>query len=437
MGYLSFDASIKIHQSGVYTSTKTDKKGSGGISGYIHHIDRATDRKNGCEVNHSNLDIHSDFTLENQSYYKDFNGIWQQTNTSNDMLNAVNERIAYAKAHGARIADKGKNDAVIARPLVIQFDKDIIHSHNDAWVWDVISIIEGMFGKENITGFSVHKDETNVHVHVIFVPCYENKKSNGEVKCTLSQTKFFKNPKQLASMHKQLRKELKDKGYDIEQENKPIEEFLACYKDKNGELHQQGLTPDQLKELTNRKNQLEKKEKKLMLNRVELDTLIKTMTDVQAKATATHEQLQNNMRIFECQQADFENEKANLQTQMQALITEKNAIKKMQDDTNGMLEKAYSVSDVCQQILAKEHTLNKDFLDFLDRLGQKYNKQYRSTVEKLYRMFDEERRTVTSPWSEELDAIRRERNRQSSVDEIARRFNTPTEGRDIPEYNFF
>ena len=264
MGYLSFDASIKIHQSGVYTSTKTDKKGSGGISGYIHHIDRATDRKNGCEVNHSNLDIHSDFTLENQSYYKDFNGIWQQTNTSNDMLNAVNERIAYAKAHGARIADKGKNDAVIARPLVIQFDKDIIHSHNDAWVWDVISIIEGMFGKENITGFSVHKDETNVHVHVIFVPCYENKKSNGEVKCTLSQTKFFKNPKQLASMHKQLRKELKDKGYDIEQENKPIEEFLACYKDKNGELHQQGLTPDQLKELTNRKNQLEKKEKKLM-----------------------------------------------------------------------------------------------------------------------------------------------------------------------------
>lgn len=109
----------------------------------------------------------------------------------------------------------------------------------------------------------------------------------------------------------------------------------------------------------------------------------------------------------------------------------------MQDDANGMLEKAYSVSDVCQQILAKEHTLNKDFLDFLDRLGQKYNKQYRSTVEKLYRMFDEERRTVTSPWSEELDAIRRERNRQSSVDEIARRFNTPTEGRDIPEYNFF
>ena len=51
-------------------------------------------------------------------------------------------------------------------------------------------------------------------------------------------------------------------------------------------------------------------------------------------------------------------------------------------------------------------------------------------------MFDEERRTVTSPWSEELDEIRRERNRQRTVDDIAMRFNTPVE-RDIPEYNFF
>ncbi|MDQ9723027.1 hypothetical protein RFX65_02425, partial [Acinetobacter baumannii] len=78
------------------------------------------------------------------------NGVWQQTDTSNDMLNAVNGRIEYAKQHGARITDKGKNDTVIVRPLVVQLDKDIINSHNDAWVWDVINIIERMFGKENI-----------------------------------------------------------------------------------------------------------------------------------------------------------------------------------------------------------------------------------------------------------------------------------------------
>lgn len=436
MGYLSFDASIKIHKSGVYTSTKTRKTGFGGISGYIRHIDRGTDRKNGCEVNHSNPDIRSDFTLENESYYKDSNGVWQRTDTSNDMLNAVNERITYAKEHGARIASKGKNDTVIARPLVVQLDKELVQEHSDTWVWDVMSIIEEMFGKENITGFSVHKDETNVHVHIIFVPCYENQKSNGETKCSLSQTMFFKNPRQLASMHKQLRKELINRGYEISLENKPIEEHLAGYLDSQGVWHQQGLTPEQLKELTNRKNQLTEKEKQIMLDREELDALSKAMADVQAKAQAAQENLENNMKIFECQQEDFQKEKANLQTQMKSLIEEKNAIKKMKAEADGMLEKAYSVSDICQHILAQEHTLNKDFLDFLDRLGQKNNKQYRSTVEKLYRMFDDERRTVTSPWSEELEEIRRERNRQRTVDDIAMRFNTPTE-RDIPEYNFF
>ena len=47
MGYLSFDASVKIHQSGKFTSTKTNKTGFGGINGYIRHIDRGTDKKNG------------------------------------------------------------------------------------------------------------------------------------------------------------------------------------------------------------------------------------------------------------------------------------------------------------------------------------------------------------------------------------------------------
>lgn len=436
MGYLSFDASIKIHKSGVYTSTKTRKTGFGGIVGYIRHIDRETDRRNNCEVKHSNPDIRPDSTLENESYYKDSNGIWQRTDTSEDMLDSVNRRIAYAKEHGARIASKGKNDTVIARPLVVQLDKELVQEHNDTWVWDVLTIIEEMFGKQNIVSFSVHKDETNVHIHIIFVPCYENQKSNGETKCSLSQTMFFKNPRQLAAMHKKIRKELINRGYEISLENKPIEEHLAGYYDSQGVWHQQGLTPDQLKELTNRKSQLQEKEKRIMLDREELDTLARAMADVQAKAQAAQENLENNMKIFECQQEDFQKEKADLQTQMKSLIEEKNAIKKLKSEADGMLEKAYSVSDICQHILAQEHTLNKDFLDFLDRLGQKNNKQYRNTVEKLYKMFDDERRTVISPWSEELEEIRRERNRQRTVDDIAMRFNTPTE-RDIPEYNFF
>lgn len=436
IGYLSFDASVKIHESGRYASTKTNKTGYGGIEGYIRHIDRETDRRNGCEVNHTNLDINADLTLENESYYRNELGLWEKTEQSKDMSGAVKRRIQYAKEHGARIAKVGKNDTVIARPIVIQMDTEMIENHRDYWYWDVIEILEGMFGENNIVGFSIHRDETNVHVHVIFVPCVEKKKDNGKVKCAISQTKFFRNPKELAGMHRKMRKALNEKGYEIEQENKPIEQQLAGYYDKNGEWHQQGLTPDQLKKLTGRKEQLQEKEKKIMLDRAELDALSKAMADVQASARATQENLENNLKIFECQQEDFQKEKANLQTQMKSLIEEKNAIKKMKSEADGMLEKAYTVSDVCQKVLAKEHTLNKDFLDFLERLGRKNNKQYRSTIEKLYRMFDDERRTVTSTWSEELEEIRRERNRQRTVDDIAMRFNTPTE-RDIPEYNFF
>lgn len=439
MSRLSFDASIKIHKSGKYTCTKTKKIAYGSITGYVHHIDRHTDRKNGCERLHSNENIDPNRTLLNESYYKDSNGVWQQTNTSQDMVEAVNQRIEYAKEHGARIASKGKNDTVIARPLIVALDKDIIAGRDDTWIWDVMQILEKMFGEKNLVGFSVHKDENpqSVHIHILFVPCHEKQKSNGEVKCTISQTMFFKNPRQLASMHKQIRKELINRGYEISLENKPIEEHLAGYLDSQGVWHQQGLTPDQLKELTNRKAQLQEKEKKIMLDREELDVLARAMADVQEKARTTQENLENNMRIFECQQEDFQKEKANLQTQMKSLIEEKNTIKKMKDEADGMLEKAYSVSDICQKILAKEHTLNKDFLDFLDRLGEKYSKPYRSTVEKLYRMFNEERKTiVTSPWSAELDEIRRERNRQHTVEDIAMRYNTPVE-RDIPEYNFF
>ena len=47
--------------------------GWGGIYGYIRHIDRGTDRRNGCEVQHSNPDINPDYTLENESFYKDQN----------------------------------------------------------------------------------------------------------------------------------------------------------------------------------------------------------------------------------------------------------------------------------------------------------------------------------------------------------------------------
>lgn len=352
------------------------------------------------------------------------------------MANSINQRIQYAKEHGARISTKGQNDTVIARPLILQLDEESIQGHEDTWAWDLIQILEDMFGKENVLGFSIHKDETNVHIHVLFVPCYEEKKTNGKVKCTLSQTKFFRNPKQLAGMHKHIRKELLDKDYKIEKDNKPIEQQLAGYYDKQGVWHQQGLTPDQLKAITNRHKELDEKEREIMLSKHELDILSQAMADVQEKAQATQENLENNMRIFECQQTDFENEKANLKTQMQAVLEEKEKLDKIRKSTNDMLERVYSVSDVCKKILQEEHTLNKDFLDFLDRLGQKNNIPLRERVEQLFKKFDKERRELLEKKHRETTIPDYRKSRQRTMDDVITQFARQKDDEKASEFDF-
>ena len=401
IGYLSFDASIKIKSSGKYTCTKTSKTGYGCISGYIRHIDRSTDKRNGIEVGHSNPDINPDFTLLNESYYKDDNGIWQETQNSGDMLNAINKRIDYAKANGARIYTGGKNDTVLVRPLVIQLDNESIAGHENTWMWDVIEILEQQFDKGNLCGFSVHKDETSVHMHVAFVPCYESEK-NGKKKCVISQTKFFKNPKQLAGIHKTIRKSLIDKGYEIELDNKPIDEVLAGYTDKNGVFHQQGLTPDMLKALSEKEIKLKIGEIEMNIRKSELDKLELLAADVMAKAKAGQQEIEKEREILSVQQTALDNDKATVQAQTQALIAEKVSVEKMK-------EEVCSIAEICNQILSDEKNLNAKFLEFLGRESKRTGKPFQKIVEDLYKRFQEDRRNSVSDWQMEMHNMRNER----------------------------
>ena len=394
IGYLSFDTSVKIHYSGTYTSTKTSTTGHGDIAGYIRHIDRGTDRKNGCEVQHSNEDINSDLTLQNESYYRDSNGEWQKTSHSKDMVDAINRRVEYAKEHGARIATKGKNDTVIVRPLVVQLDSETISEHEN-WAWDIIGILEKEFGADNITGFSVHKDETHPHLHISFIPCYELQK-NGEIKCTISQTKFFNSPKQLAGLHRKIRKSLLNKGYDIELENKPIEEHLAGYTDKDGEWHQQqGLTPDQLKELSDRQINLRMEMIKMSIRRDELDKLEMAVADMMKSSKAEKEELEK-------ERISVENDRATVQAQSQAVAIREADVQKRETEVTEILE-------ICNQIISDEKNLNAKFLEFLDREGKRTGKRYRESVENLYKRFQNDRRKNVSEWQLELLRLRSER----------------------------
>ena len=415
IGYLSFDASVKIHRSGRFTSTKTDKTGFGGIDGYIRHIDRGTDRRNGCEVGHSNPDINPDCTLLNTSYYKDENGIWQETKQSGDMKTAVEQRIQYAKEHGARISTKGQNDTVVARPLILQLDREEIEKHKDTWVWDSIEIIEGMFGKDNIVGFSIHKDETNIHMHILFVPCYETQKDDGEIKCVVSQTKFFKTPRQIAGMDKTIRKQLCEKGYEIELENKPIDEQLAGYYDKNGEWHQQGLTPDQLKQLSDKEIDLQVQELDMRLRKEHMDKLEKAMQDMQKAAKEKQEELDKDRRFIIAQQTALDKDWLDVRAQVQALAEEKAEVQQTKKEAETMLAKAYDTANVCNRILSEEKHLNQKFMEFLDREGQRTNRNVRQFVEYLYKKFQKERRDSVSAWQLEMLHLREEQKENGNV----------------------
>ena len=401
IGYLSFDASIKVKCSGAYTCTKTSKTGYGGIAGYIRHIDRSTDKRNGVEVGHSNPDINPDYTLLNESYFKDDNSIWQETQNSGDMLTAINKRIDYAKANGARIYTGGKNDTVLVRPLVVQLDNESIAGHENTWMWDVIEILEQQFDKDNLRGFSIHRDETNVHMHIAFVPCYESEK-NGKKKCVISQTKYFKNPKQLAGIHKTIRKSLIDKGYEIELDNKPIDEVLAGYTDKNGIFHQQGLTPDMLKALSEKEIKLKIGEIEMNIRKSEMDKLEMAVADVMAKAKAGQQEIEKEREILSVQQTALDNDKATVQAQTQALIAEKVSVEKMK-------EEVCSIAEICNQILSDEKNLNAKFLEFLERESRRTGKPFQKLVEELYKRFQKERRNSVSDWQMEMHNMRNER----------------------------
>lgn len=408
---MSFDASVKIHQSGAYTSTKNNKSGAGGLYGYFRHIERKTGKENGKEVHHSNENINPDFTMQNESFYKDEKGNWVKTSRSSEMVQAVNRRIDYAKENGARIYDRGKNDTTIVRPLLIQLDEETISQHEDTWIQDTIEELENMFGKENIVGFCVHRDETSTHIHVVFTPVYEYTDKNGNYKCSVSQTKFFKSPKELAGMHKKLRVALQDKGYDIEQENKAIDEQLAGYTDSNGVWHQQGLTPEQLKQLTDRDTQLRIGEIEMRLKQDEIARLEEAMKSVQAKAKQNQEQLAKERESLDNEKENLEKEKMTVQSQMETLINEKVAIEQMKKESEEMMNKAYDTASICTQILNDEKNLNGKFLEFLDKESERTKKPIRQAVESLYRRFQKERKANLSSWNMEMLRLREERKK--------------------------
>ena len=279
MGRLSFDASVKIQANGHWHSTKADRfgnkrSGTGGVIGYIEHVARDVDLENGREVEHSNFNIDSDLTEDNETYYKDLEGSWQLCTDTKQLYGAYKRLYDKVQQNSSKAIRK---DAVVLRPVLLQADG----VDTDKFIEDSIEWLEDTYGDHNVIGFSVHRDETNVHIHVMIgtatermererlldengepvrgkngKPKYGEPKPTGEL--TFGQKEVYSGPKALAKMHRDFRAFLIERGHDIELDNKPPEEYLSSYTDANGNVHQKGMTPQELEEVQEIREKLDR-----------------------------------------------------------------------------------------------------------------------------------------------------------------------------------
>lgn len=197
MGYsLSFDASIKVK--------------SGDVHGLLNHNARDVDLENGIEVNHANQDIDRSKTVSNETlYYDHASGDFEECTDTEQIIDSLNTRLKSVKK-------PLRKDAVVARPLLLQLDpqyykdnpdKDVDNSINDMLQWAVDT-----FGRANIVSASMHLDEMNPHLHLLFTPVTEDGR--------LAQKDWFENPTALKRMHQDFRQYMSDKGYDIDMSNR-------------------------------------------------------------------------------------------------------------------------------------------------------------------------------------------------------------------------
>lgn len=208
----TFDTSHKVKASGAHATN------------FVRHIARDADQAAGFSFAQRNPNIDPARTSMNITMVNDGNGGWRapvvtQDEKGNDRPPSA-ELTDYLDARLATVEKKIKADAVAMRPLVLQLDPKWFAEHNPDWREDGLNVEAEQyigtqldwaaqeFGQQNLPGYSVHMDETNPQLQLLFTPVTEDGR--------LSQKDFFKGPGDLQRQHKAHRQALADAGYDVE-----------------------------------------------------------------------------------------------------------------------------------------------------------------------------------------------------------------------------
>lgn len=225
MSYLSCDMSFKMSANG--SQHQTNKKGRSlnrgpennhkGIKGYFQYLAREIDVKNGDPIYGYHKSIDASRTTQNQTFVRVYGKGYFPVKSADELYSAYERRIDDVEVkrclNGKNVTLKGKKalrgNSCVLRTIVIQAE-----GHEDTrFFYDAVVQLGNKIGKENIIGFSIHRDETSTHCHVLVVPVKEH---------SLDQAKVLpKNGKETQEFHIDMRKRMRKKYKDISLENKP------------------------------------------------------------------------------------------------------------------------------------------------------------------------------------------------------------------------
>lgn len=356
MAYLSCDASIKVSKNGRWHSTKSGRSGVGGVQGLANHLARKECLQDGVELRHENENIDPELTEENDSYFLDTDGKYKKCRHASDLVNAVENRIKFVQEHSTKPI---KDDAVILRPIVTQLDIGTDDKAEEKKLFQAeLDFMKERFGKDNVVGFSVHRDETSTHVHWLVTPvayqthkvCYKKEpvmdKETGKQKrnaknklvykrfykidevtneLCFDQKQFFSTPAELRELHKSFRQHLVDRGYDVELENKSIDEQEAYSIDSHGNTHIKSISKNDRKAIDAMK--------------ADAKTARTEATELLASVQVQKESVEQQDMNVSLREIDLDTREADLHTREEALQADRALLQKNMDEFTAQKEK--------------------------------------------------------------------------------------------------
>lgn len=196
---ISCDASIKCKR--------------GDVRGLIRHVARDVDKANGCECKHDNQQIDPGRTSQNETYVRiPEDGCWRTCTDTKQIEAAIQGRLSHVRK-------PLRKDAVVMRNVVLQMDPEWTKAHPEPdeqaeAIETMIDWAAEYFSDDNIVYYSIHKDETNPHIHLGICPV------TGDGR--LAQKDWFGSPTKLAAMHESIRQYMRVAEYDIGAKRKQI-----------------------------------------------------------------------------------------------------------------------------------------------------------------------------------------------------------------------